>query len=62
LSIILCTCRELQAKEDEGKEREVSVAERVFQMHNKIEEIRSCPITPRRLGSGIGTPKAYLHL
>ncbi|WAR09751.1 SVIL-like protein [Mya arenaria] len=41
-------------------ERELSVAERVFQMHNKIEEVRSCPITPRAF-SGFSTPKALLQ-
>jgi len=29
----------------------------VLHMHNKIEEIRSCPITPRAF-SGVSTPKA----
>jgi len=41
-------------------EHEVSVAERVFQMHTKIEEVKSCPITPRAY-SGVNTPKSALR-
>ena len=47
-------------KDDTPKEREVSVAERIFQMHTKIEEVKSCPITPKAR-SGFTTPKSALH-
>ncbi|XP_060597231.1 caldesmon-like [Ruditapes philippinarum] len=48
---------EAQQKDDAPKEREVSVAERIFQMHTKIEEVKSCPITPKAR-SGFTTPKS----
>lgn len=51
---------EAQQKEDVSPEREVSVAERIFQMHNKIEEVKSCPITPKAR-SGFATPKSAVQ-
>ncbi|XP_053386334.1 uncharacterized protein LOC123538762 isoform X4 [Mercenaria mercenaria] len=51
---------EAQQKDDVASEREVSVAERIFQMHTKIEEVKSCPITPKAR-SGFTTPKSALQ-
>ncbi|KAL4217138.1 hypothetical protein ACF0H5_023592 [Mactra antiquata] len=50
--------REEASSKDE--EREVSVAERIFQMHTKIEEVKSCPITPKAY-SGFTTPRSNLQ-
>ena len=47
-------------QEDNGVGQNVSVAERIFQMHSKIEEVRSCPITPKTR-SGFTTPKSALN-
>ncbi|KAH3747623.1 hypothetical protein DPMN_182051 [Dreissena polymorpha] len=53
--------RERESQHDAApQERELSVAERIFQMHTKIEEVKSCPITPRSY-SGVSTPKSALH-
>ena len=54
-------CRESHQTTEDGEEgRNVSVAERIFQMHSKIEEVRSCPITPKAR-SGLTTPKSAIN-
>ncbi|XP_061169748.1 uncharacterized protein LOC133179062 isoform X3 [Saccostrea echinata] len=42
--------------EDEDVTPKLSMQERIFQMQNKLEEAKSCPITPRAK-SGTATPK-----
>ena len=48
------------SQEDDGEGQGVSVAERIFQMHTKIEEVKSCPITPKTR-SGLTTPKSAFN-
>ena len=58
---IFLSFRESQQSPEDGSEgRNISVAERIFQMNNKIEEVRSCPITPKAR-SGLTTPKSALY-